>query len=152
MRFIDKSESISFILATLVHTQSISTFENNNKVTLALQEFISDLLELSYSELIEVKNNVSRHNEYFSKYRNIVKSIRQSKAGNGNTFQNLIISVINYNKNGADIPQLIWSLDNDYHFTIDQINLLSDKLDKLKDERVTLKNLFELADSVLDDN
>lgn len=152
LRFSNKDESIAFILATMVHTQSISTFENNNKVTVALHDLISELLTLSYDELNEVKNYISKYNEYFNEYRKIVTSIRQSKAGKGVTFQNLLISISNYNKNGADIPQLIWSLDNDYHFTVAQINLLSDKLTKLGDAEITLKGLREIADSVIDEN
>ena len=152
LRFSDESESIAFILATLVHTQSISTFANENKVAVALHDLISELMNLSHAKLLEIKNYNSHNNEYFNEYRKIVKSIRQSKAGKGVTFQNLLISISNYNKNGADIPQLIWSLDNDYHFTVAQINLLSDKLTKLSDAEITMKGLHEIADSVIDEN
>lgn len=157
LKFSNKEEIIPYILSTLGSAKSISSFANNNKVTKALRDFISELLELDYQELTDIKYNISiRNNEYFNEYFNeyskIMKSIRQSKAANGNSFQNLIIAINNYNKNGVSLPHLIISLDTDYYFTIDQINALQDKFDQLDDATVTLQGLNELADSVVNNN
>lgn len=151
IRFNDENESIPYILSTLGSAKSISSFANN-RVTLALRDFISELLKLEFQDLIDIKNNISRNNEHFNEYSKIMKLIRQSKAANGNSFQNLIIAVINYNKNGVSLPHLIISLDTDYYFTIEEINQLLDKLAQLNDSTVTLESIYSIADSVRDEH
>lgn len=153
LEFSNKEEIVPYILSTLGSAKSISPFANDNKVTSALRDFITELLELDYQELTDIKNNISiRNNEYFNEYSKIMKSIRQSKAANGNSFQNLIIAVINYNKNGVSLPHLLISLDTDYYFSIEEINSLMDKLAQLNDETVTLERIYAIADSVRDNN
>lgn len=152
LEFSNKEEIIPYILSTLGSAKSIPSFENDNKVTNALRDFITELLELDYQELTYIKNNVSPNNKYFNDYSKIMKSNRQAKAANGNSFQNLIIAVINYNKNGVSLPHLIVSLDTDYYFSIEEINSLMDKLAQLNDETITLERIYAIADSVRDNN